>query len=96
MDDLDKRIAAAKKEAVYRRNYRRVRDRALRKLSLNHRAEYLELFAQERIRDEQEGKVWLDIDGRTRSGMGKTGDDEDSATERYCNREPKGYDGGEA
>lgn len=69
MDDESRRIETAKTIMTNRRNYRRCRDRALAKLSANHREEYLELLEQERIRDVQEGKAWLDLSGRTNYGV---------------------------
>lgn len=54
----DKRTLAAVKQAVYYRNYRRARDRALRRLSNEHPEEYLQLLQEERVRDEENGKTW--------------------------------------
>ena len=69
MDDEKRRVNTAKTIMTNRRNYRRARDRALAKLSANHREEYLELLEQERMRDVQEGKAWLDLSGRTNYGV---------------------------
>ena len=66
----EKRKMAALKQAVYYRNYRRARDSALVKLSQLYPDDYLRLLRQERERYEAEGKVWLDITGRTNAGMG--------------------------
>lgn len=57
MED-DKRTLAAVKQAVYFRNYRRARDRALVKLAQANREEYFRLLEEERARDESEGKTW--------------------------------------
>ena len=65
MTDLARRIESAKRSAVGYRNYRRVRDRALAKLSRAYPETYKELLEQEKISDEQLGKKWLDIDGST-------------------------------
>ena len=65
MSDVERRTEAAKRLAVTRRNYRRVRDRALRRLANLYPDQYQQLLQEERERDEQEGKVWLDITGRT-------------------------------
>jgi len=59
----DKRMASAAKAAVYYRNYRRARDRALIKLSHLHPEDYKELLEKEKVSDEQEGKTWIDLDG---------------------------------
>ena len=72
MGDLDRRIATAKKRAVDYRNYRRCRDRALRRVAADFPDLYRKYLEEERIRDEQESKVWLDLDGRTRLDLGKT------------------------
>ena len=49
--------------AVRQRNYRRARDRALARLAGAHKGEYLEYLAQEKEKDEKEGKRWLDLAG---------------------------------
>jgi len=61
----EKRLASAAKAAVYYRNYRRARDRALIKLSHLHPEDYRELLEKEKVSDEQEGKTWIDINGNT-------------------------------
>ena len=61
----EKRMASAAKAAVYYRNYRRARDRALIKLSHLHPEDYKELLEKEKVSDEQEGKTWIDINGTT-------------------------------
>ena len=61
----DKRMASAAKQAVYYRNYRRARDRALIKLSHLHPEDYKELLEKEKVSDEQEGKTWVDLNGTT-------------------------------
>jgi hypothetical protein len=61
----EKRMASAAKAAVYYRNYRRARDRALIKLSHLHPEDYRELLEKEKVSDEQEGKTWIDINGNT-------------------------------
>jgi hypothetical protein len=61
----DKRMASAAKAAVYYRNYRRARDRALIKLSHLHPEDYKELLEKEKVSDEQEGKTWIDLNGTT-------------------------------
>ena len=61
----DKRMASAAKAAVYYRNYRRARDRALIKLSHLHPDDYKELLERERASDEKEGKTWIDLNGST-------------------------------
>ena len=70
----EKRKMAALKQAVYYRNYRRARDSALVKLSQLYPDDYLRLLRQERERYEAEGKVWIDINGRTNAGVGLSTD----------------------
>ena len=63
--EINRRIESAKRSAVGYRNYRRARDRAMRRLSNAYPETYKELLEQEKIVDEQMGKKWLDIDGST-------------------------------
>ena len=63
--DNEKRLASAAKQAVYYRNYRRARDRALVKLSQAYPDAYKELLEKEKVSDEQEGKAWIDLNGTT-------------------------------
>lgn len=65
MTDLDRRTKTAINQAIHYRNYRRVRDRALRRLGQENPERYRELLDEERARDEAEGKAWLDLSGRT-------------------------------
>jgi hypothetical protein len=74
MTDLDKRIKGAMNMAVRQRNYRRARDRAMRRLSNAYPETYKELLEQEKIVDEQMGKKWLDIDGSTDQYMDTNSD----------------------
>jgi hypothetical protein len=71
MVEVERRIDTATKQAIRQRNYRRVRDRALTRLSALHKEEYLTLLEEERAKDEAQGKVWLDISGRTNAHMDK-------------------------
>jgi hypothetical protein len=52
MEEVERRIQTATKHAVRQRNYRRVRDRALRRLANLYPDQYQKLFEQERDRDE--------------------------------------------
>jgi hypothetical protein len=64
INDMTRRgLASAAKAAVYYRNYRRARDRALIKLSHLHPEDYKELLEKEKVSDEQEGKTWIDLNG---------------------------------
>ena len=61
---IEQRLETAQRRAVGQRNYRRARDRALARLANQYPDLYRELLEQERIKDEQEGKIWADISGR--------------------------------
>jgi hypothetical protein len=89
----EKRMASAAKAAVYYRNYRRARDRALIKLSHLHPEDYKELLEKEKVSDEQEGKTWIDLNGATVSprivarakSRGITSTETDSSTNQSNN-----------
>ena len=66
MNEIDKRKMYADRQTVGLRNYQRARARALTKLAQENAKRYKELLEQEKLRDEAEGKKWLDITGRTR------------------------------
>lgn len=99
MTDVDRRIESAKRNAVGYRNYRRARDRAMRRLSNAYPETYKELLEQEKISDEQLGKKWLDIDGSTSLTDGiytdSTGPDP-RGSEEASPTEDEGNYGGEA
>lgn len=61
----ERRMRAAANQAVSYRNYRRARDRALTRLAQAYPDEYKEYLEQEKASDENEGKKWVDITGRT-------------------------------
>ena len=61
----DRRVGTALNAAVRQRNYRRARDRALAKLAQRYPDDYRELMEKEKESDEQLGKKWVDISGRT-------------------------------
>ena len=68
----ERRVETAVRLAIYRRNYRRVRDRALTRLSRLHPDDYARLFAEERERDELESKKWTDIGDSATNRVGST------------------------
>jgi hypothetical protein len=59
------RLKTASNRAVYQRNYRRARDRALARLSKLCPDVYRDLLDEEMRADEKMGKKWLDLDGNT-------------------------------
>ena len=70
MTTNERRLKTASNRAVYQRNYRRARDRALVKLANLYREEYWDLLDEEKRADEQMGKKWLDLDGNTSLTIG--------------------------
>ena len=64
--EVEQRIKTAKDQAVRQRNYRRARDRALARLSNDYPNVYRTYLEEEMEADEDMGKKWLDITGRTR------------------------------
>ena len=96
--DVERRIKTATTHAVRQRNYRRVRDRALRRLANLYPDQYRELLEEERARDEAENKVWLDISGRTNAGVGLPTDyrESDKTTDRLSYSKHQSNLGGEA
>jgi hypothetical protein len=68
----EKRLKTASNRAVYQRNYRRARDRALAKLANSYKEEYLDLLEEEMRADEKMGKKWLDLDGNTKPIDGRS------------------------
>ena len=50
------------KQAIHYRNYRRVRDRALSRLSQAYPETYKELLELEKVNDEANGTKWVGID----------------------------------
>lgn len=73
MNPEAKRKKYGEKYALWLRNYQRQRARALTRLAQENPDRYQELLEEERIRDEAEGKTWLDLSGRTRSTMDSAG-----------------------
>ena len=100
MSDTSRRSQTALRQAVHYRNYRRVRDRALRRLAHQYPDQYRLFLEEERAKDEADGKSWLDISGRTKRSMGSAGipDRDSSFSKRHPNRddEEDSESGGEA
>jgi hypothetical protein len=94
----EQRIKSAAKQAVYYRNYRRARERAMTRLAQAYPDDYKELLEQEKANDEQQGKKWLDIDGNTStSQLGLRSATKTNAQADTSNqRENQGNNGGEA
>ena len=97
IEATERRLETARRRAIGQRNYRRARDRALRKLANRYPELYQELLEEERKIDEKEGKAWLDIDGRTSRWVDVISPDQSGGvSERRGNSQSKGNDGGEA
>ena len=58
------------RQSIHYRNYRRVRDRALVRLSHLYPNVYRDLLVEEKERDEDEGKSWIAGNTRVRVTMG--------------------------
>jgi len=71
MKEVERRIEAAKAQAVRRRNYRRARDRALARLGNDYPNVYRTYLEEEMSADEEGNKKWLDISGRTRTNASR-------------------------
>ena len=69
---VEQRIETAKAQAVRQRNYRRARDRALARLGNDYPNVYRTYLEEEMEADEDMGKKWLDITGRTRSAKSRS------------------------
>jgi hypothetical protein len=92
----EKRVKAAVNQAVYYRNYRRVRDRALTRLAAAYPDDYKELLEQEKANDETQGRKWLDIDGTTAGMDIRSNATTNAQTNTSNNSSYKSNDGGEA
>jgi hypothetical protein len=57
------------KQAIHYRNYRRVRDRALSRLSQAYPETYKELLELEKVNDQANGTKWVGIDDSSISVM---------------------------
>jgi hypothetical protein len=91
----EKRVKAAVNQAVYYRNYRRVRDRALTRLAAAYPDDYKELLEQEKANDETQGRKWVDIDGNTSNVGTQPITTVEHSNEASNNRAYKSNDGGE-
>ena len=60
---------AATKYAVWQRNYRRARERALTRLAQAYPDEYRIYLEQEKENDYTQGKTWIDLDGNTNTSV---------------------------
>ena len=89
MNDTSRRTETALRQAVHYRNYRRVRDRALRRLAHQYPDQYRLFLEEERAKDEADGKSWLDISGRTKRSLGSPGapNRDSSFSKRHPNRD---------
>lgn len=63
MSEVERRTRSAAKRAVFQRNYRRARDRALVKLAQAYPDQYRNLLEEEMASDKAEGKAWPDLGG---------------------------------
>lgn len=96
----NRRIETALRTAVYRRNYRRGRDRALARLSRMYPEDYINLLNQERKKDEMEGKKWNHIGDSAVPGVVRPSENRASASSSQrtsdVGAQEQSNDGGEA
>lgn len=92
---VERRIESAVNRAVWYRNYRRARERAMTKLTQLYPETYKQLFEIERSIDEQEGKNWIDISGNTRLDISARTPSRDTTGTQEA-RTSASNDGGEA
>jgi len=86
-----------KKQAIYERNYRRARERALVRLGREFPDLYRQYLDEERRKDEEQGKAWVDFDfdsGLPIRAFSK--DERGQTTERLGDRISPRHNGGEA
>jgi hypothetical protein len=96
---LDKRKKYGESYALWLRNYQRARGRVLTRLAQENPDRYQELLEEERLRDEAEGKTWVDLSGRTKRTMDSAGAPNGnlsvSVRETNADEQDKGYVGAE-
>jgi hypothetical protein len=99
MNPETKRKKYGEKYALWLRNYQRQRARALTRLAQENPDRYQELLEEERLRDEAEGKTWLDLSGRTKRTVDSAGSPSRSVTstqrQTNGNQQDEGDVGGE-
>ena len=85
------------KQALHYRNYRRARDRALVRLAHLYPDTYKQLLGIEKAFDEQEGKIWIAIDGvaNLRVGTNTRANGAHTFATQSGNKGNEGNDGGE-
>jgi hypothetical protein len=100
MNPETKRRKYGEKYALWLRNYQRQRARALTRLAQENPDRYQEILEEERLRDEAEGKTWLDLSGRTARTMDSTGAPNGTSSvpvrQTSSNQQSEGDNGGEA
>lgn len=94
MSALDKRMEYAAKQAVWYRNYRRARERALVRLAQAHADEYREYLQQERARDVENGTAWDTLSSGLGSGLDDQPISPTAGRTTADNRETTRNDGG--
>ena len=66
---IEKRAKYAAKQAVWYRNYRRARERALTRLAKAHSDEYKTYLQEEKARDKENGTAWDTLSSGLDSGV---------------------------
>ena len=73
------------KQAIHYRNYRRVRDRALSRLSQAYPETYKELLELEKVNDQANGTKWVGADDSSISVMDSSAGEREGEGERTGN-----------
>ena len=93
---IENRIKYASKQAVWYRNYRRARERALTRLSQAHADEYKTYLQEEKARDKENGTAWDTLSSGLDSGLGDQPYAYDKNGKDTALDGAQGNDGGEA
>ena len=89
-------VESAKRRAVYNRNFRRARERAFVRLKNDFPELYLQYLNEERTRDEEQGKTWVDLDLDSGLPVRIGAADQQPTQETKRSYQNQGNDGGEA
>lgn len=92
---IENRIKYASKQAVWYRNYRRARERALVRLSQAYPDEYKTYLQEEKARDKENGTAWDTLSSGLDGGFGDQPYAYDTNGEGSAPGGAQGNDGGE-
>ena len=88
---------AGASQTIHYRNYRRARDRAMRRLANAYPDQYKEYLQEERALDETTGKKWVSTGATVSVGLSSQSlANSEVGSDTADDRENQGNDGGEA